>query len=107
WIRPRDNYTSNHDAIIEVHEAARADVHEPSTWLLHVVYFRDANATSVVTARQDRGVTGGVERGQNGRFAIVAGRERGLADFLLLRFFPIIVAEQEFSAGVVQLEGRI
>ena len=24
-----------------------------------------------------------------------------------LRFFPIVVAEQEVSAGVVQLEGRI
>src|SRR4029079_8039360 len=31
WIRPRHNYTSDHGAIIEAHEAARADIHEPST----------------------------------------------------------------------------
>ena len=107
WIDPRDNYTPNHDAVIESYEAARADVHEPSARLLHVVYFREANVARVVPARRDRVLTACFERRQNGRFTIVAGRERGLADFLLLRFFPMVVAQQEVSARVVQLEGWI
>src|SRR4030095_8656302 len=107
WIGARDDYAANHDTVIQTHEPACADVHEPFTRLLQVVYFREAKATHVVPARHDRGVAAGVERGQNGRFTIAAGPEPGLADFLLLDFFPIVVAEKEVSAGVVQLEGRM
>ena len=41
-------------------------------------------------------VTAGIERGQNGRFAVVTRRERGRADFMLLRFFQLSLLKTRF-----------
>ena len=88
-------------------EAAGADIGQlRGGRLIEIIGFHQSDASASVFPAHDRGVSAGIERGHDGRFEVVGGRDGAGDDFGFLRVLPVIIGNDR-AVGFVQFEDRI